>query len=344
MSISIVTGRNCLAIFFFIALLFMFDSAQAAELVIHMSPKGNDQSDGLSKNSAVASLQVAIDKALASPKNRYSQLRVMVAKGEYTSQYVVLNNKLDGRPLSIMGDGNQKQVSVMGNGGQRPVFNGYGKGGTWLSIKAGSIAETKCKVSGLEITNYVTAISIQSDRNVKGHFAGKNEITNNIFRNIGQIAAPGAKPSTAVIRLVNSDNNLISGNKFINLRNIVQCPSLHAIYAAHDSTRNVISNNVFQDSCGDAIRFRDESHSNIVKNNTFIDAWDKSPVSDWYCDKSKTTSCTKASGECPSLNNVLEGNTVRSKSGKAPKIFIRRGYDETVHCPKKASDQRVIIR
>jgi hypothetical protein len=94
---------------------------------------------------------------------------------------------------------------------------------------------------------------------------------------------------------------VIKNNRFIHIKNRERCLLLHSIYVAHDSTKNVIEGNIFEDSCGDAIRFRDGSSANLVKDNIFIDAWDKAPVSDWYCDRDRRDDCTKATGECPSI-------------------------------------------
>lgn len=116
---------------------------------------------------------------------------------------------------------------------------------------------------------------------------------------IGKIAPAGALPSAAVLRLVNSDDNVIAGNRFIHIVNVDTCAELHSIYVAHGSTVNIIENKVSENSCGDAIRFRDRSDSNIAKNNTFIDSWAKALIPDGCCDRDRRNDCTK------STRNVL---------------------------------------
>jgi parallel beta-helix repeat protein len=184
-----------------------------------------------------------------------------------------------------------------------------GNGGTWLSLHAGS-GLSNIRISGLEITNYQTAISFNGQRENTTQWNGGNIIKDNIFSNIGQISKPDAKPSTAAIRLVNSDHNLITNNRFINIKNNDKCALLHAIYVAHDSTDNIIENNFFKDSCGDAIRLRDSSNNNIIRKNVFQMAWAKSPISEWHCDKKIRTDCTKKTGEYPSISNQVIGNKI----------------------------------
>ena len=111
---------------------------------------------------------------------------------------------------------------------------------------------------------------------------------------IGKIAPAGALPSAAVLRLVNSDDNVIAGNRFIHIVNVDSGAELHSIYAAHGSTGNINENNVSENSCGDAIRFRDRSDSSIVQNKAFIDSWAKALISDWYCDRDRRNDCTKS--------------------------------------------------
>jgi len=123
----------------------------------------------------------------------------------------------------------------------------------------------------------------------------------------------------------------------------VQCSLLHAIYLAHNSTDNIIDGNSFDSGCGDAIRFRDSSHRNIVKNNIFRDFWDKSAISDWYCDGKTRVDCTKYNGECPSLNNVVDTNQfVARRFGNVPQT-LTYGSDIPNGCSKNQSDVRFIV-
>ena len=119
---------------------------------------------------------------------------------------------------------------------------------------------------------------------------------------------------------------------------------LHALYVAHGSTENVIEENLFENSCGDAVRFRDRSDNNLVRNNRFVDAWSRSPVSDWFCNPAQRSNCTKEAGECPSMNNVVEKNQVTARSTPAAGVFVPYGGKPPAGCGVTRSSQRVIVR
>jgi len=143
---------------------------------------------------------------------------------------------------------------------------------------------------------------------------------------------------------VNSDDNVIASNRFVRIVNLEACARLHSIYIAHGSTGNVIEDNVFEDACGDAVRFRDGSHSNLVRGNTFIDAWAQAPISDWYCDREMRADCTKPTPECPSLNNVLDNNRVVARKLKPAPSFVSFGEDFRSTCSSHADDKRFVIK
>jgi len=310
--------------------------AIAAGLSIYVSPSGDDANDGLSATKALVSLQRALDVALATPEESATSVRILVAEGSYLKQTAATKGLPGGREM---------QIRPLNNDSPRPQFDGGGNGGTWLTLRSAAGNPSKIGVYGLEIVNYKTAISLNGNRDDTAKWNGENVIRNNVFKNIGQIARDGGKPSTAAIRLVNSDRNTIFRNKFINIRNRERCALLHAIYVAHDSTDNVIEENTFEDGCGDAIRFRDASHRNIVRGNRFVDAWDKAPVSDWYCESEKRNDCTKLAGECPSINNVLENNQVVPRKIKGVPLSLTYGADAPLQCGKLGkSDFRFIVK
>jgi hypothetical protein len=330
MSIYVHFPAVCLLLFLFIA-----SPVCAEDMVIHMAPSGSDNHDGMAPERAVLSLDKSLKIAASIKDPKVKRVKIAVAKGVYRGQTATTFGVSGGRNLIITSDNPSAG---------RPKFDGDGKGGTWFTLRNSSGKPTNIRIVGLEITNYHTAITLNGILDSKNASNGGNEIRNNVFNNIGQIAQPASKPSTAAIRLVNSDNNLITQNTFINIRNVEKCGLLHAIYVAHDSTGNTISKNTFQNSCGDAVRFRDRSNNNSVVNNTFIDSWDKNPVSDWFCDSTKRNDCTKISGECPSINNILEANRVVSKKMKPTEIFHPYGADANQLCPAKSDDKRVIIK
>lgn len=308
---------------------FLTRSGYSAELTIHLRADGDNQADGLTDATAVASLQVAIDLALAKAGPSDDSFRIRVSPGDYIAQRAMIPGVPDSRPLVITSDEGDRA---------RPRFDGGGEGGTWLMLKSASGKPTRLTVAGLEIANYVTAISLNGSRTSESTSNSHNVIRNNVFRNIGQIAFPSGKPSTAAVRLVNSDNNEIRGNRFINIRNITGCPALHSIYIAHYSTDNRISQNVFDGGCGAAIKVRDASNNNRIDNNDFLNQ-EQPVLLDSFCDKNTRDDCTKEKVECPSWNNKFYGNRMAMLGKRASLSPVKAvGDNRPSGCPNPEQD------
>ena len=297
--------------------------AVAADLEVFLAPNGDDGATGMVKTEPVATLQAALRIALTHESEHFDHLRIVVAPGVYQGQHATIHGRSTDRPLVIMPESDIKE---------RPRFDGAGQGGTWLTLASESGRPTRITVAGLEITNYVTAISFNGNREDTDASNGHNVVRNNIFRNIGQIAFPSGPMSTAAIRLVNSDHNEISHNKFVTVRNNQGCGALHAVYIAHNSDDNLIANNIFDDGCGSTIKVRDASSANRIVENSFVRQ--EAPVfEDSYCDKSTRTDCTKKGPECPSQDNEFRNNTVRIAANKnAKKPFYVKGSDRPPAC------------
>ncbi|MCG9077541.1 right-handed parallel beta-helix repeat-containing protein [Laribacter hongkongensis] len=294
--------------------------ASAYDVNIHVSPNGNDAREGGSEVDAVSSIGRAMKLAEAAPAGT-TQAKIILTPGTYKGQTV-----------RTRGNGNDVPILITNGSGGRAVFDGDGKGGTWLTLEPRGGNPSNIKIKSIEVRNYETAIDVRGNRNNPSAWAGGLEIRDCWFANIGDIARADAVPSTAAIRLVNSDRNVIAGNWFSHIQNRQRCVLLHSLYIAHGSTDNLVEGNTFDDSCGDAIRFRDEANNNVVRDNTFIDAWSRSPVSDWFCNQGQRNDCTKASGECPSENNLLENNKVVSRKRDRPTLFMSYGGDPPSGC------------
>lgn len=213
-----------------------------------------------------------------------------------------------------------------------------------MTLKPRAGKPSNIHIKHIEVINYETAIDVRGNRNDPLIWAGGLTIRDNRFANIGDIARADAPPSTAAIRLVNSDHNVIEDNQFTHIRNNKLCGLLHAIYVAHGSTENLIAGNTFEDSCGDAVRFRDDSGDNIVRANKFIDAWSRSPVSDWFCNPAQRSNCTKKEDECPSYNNLIEKNEVMARNLPLPTIFIPYGGKTPAKCQPVIPTKRAVVR
>ena len=86
---------------------------------------------------------------------------------------------------------------------------------------------------------------------------------------------------------MNSDDNLIRNNHFVDIYNVYpgggQDNSLHAVYNAHMSDRNVISHNRFHNVASDPVDVRDDSRDNRIVRNLFTRTGKNAALIDWYC-------------------------------------------------------------
>jgi hypothetical protein len=320
-------------IFKALLLLFLFffqtGTGYPIDLIVYLKPDGNDQADGLTRDTALASLSIAIDRALQKADAGHDSLRISVAPGVYRGQRSTTKGSSEGKALVI---------SPEREGGERPRFDGNGKGGTWLTLENSGGKATRLTIEGLEITNYLTVISLNGKRTSEAASNSRNVIRNNIFRNIGQIADPAAEFSTAAVRLVNSDDNQITNNRFINIRNINRCGLLHAIYIAHYSTGNYIAENVFDGGCGATIKVRDRSSNNVIVNNDFVNQ-EASVFLDSFCNKDLKDNCTKKDAECPSWNNEFRQNRLSRLGKKALASPVKTlGSNQPSGCPRPSSE------
>lgn len=328
---------NLLKTLFLGTLAWNIGAALADDVTIYVSPHGNDTSKGRNEADAVASIERAVKLAEALPAGT-TQANIIIAPGTYKGQSFITR-----------GNPNDVPILITSGAGERAIFDGGGKGGTWMNLKPRGGNSSNIKIRRITVTNYETAIDVQGNRNNPSIWAGGLEIRDSKFSDIGDIARADAPPSTAAIRLVNSDRNVIAGNKFVRIQNNKLCGLLHALYIAHGSTENLIQDNSFEDSCGDAVRFRDGSGDNIVRSNRFFDSWSRSPVSDWFCNPADRKEkggkeCTKEAGECPSYNNLIENNKVTARNYPPAVIFMSYGGKPPADCVPTGSAQRAIVR
>jgi hypothetical protein len=316
------------------ALLLALATAHAADTMVYMKPGGNDQASGKSEAEAVGTLQIAVKRVLALPVDVGGSRKVMILQGTYLAQTVVVADLPDDEPLILTG---------AAGAAQRPVFDGNGKGRTWLRLDSSTGKTTRLTIEGIEVANYVTAISLNGNRQALGNFNAENVIQKNLFRDIGQIAFPSGKPSTAAVRLVNSRNNRITENSFLNIRNNSGCGALHAIYIAHYSSGNLIGGNTFDGGCGAAVKTRDSSGSNLIKENRFIDQTEPAFL-DSFCNKDLRQDCTKETSECPSWGNEFVNNTMAKLGPKARKApVLVAGPDWVAGCPAPQAGRRRLL-
>jgi len=278
------------------------DAGPSGPLQLYVAPDGDDTRDGLSEATAVLSLGRVHELLEALRPER--DVEVRIAPGTYHGQTVSWRYHHPEREIRFMPLGDERD---------RPVFDGCladgsCPGGTWLRLRVSSGARTNLHFRYLRVQRYQTAISLDGNRNDPAASNGGNTIFGCYFDRIGNVFAPSLDPSTAAVRLVNSDDNRIENNHFVDVVNTRSGGLIHALYVAHLSDRNTIARNRFLRSTGDPVRLRDYSNDNVITDNRFIRVGTHAGYTDWYCDHDARTDCTKPTPECPSWNNQFRDN------------------------------------
>jgi hypothetical protein len=267
---------------------------------IYVASDGNDTYSGLQKSEPLASLEKALKLAQKMPLKE-KRVIISIEAGDYmVTKGHRIRGRLDNKPIWIIGTQQKGKITHF-----LPKSSSCM---TWLTLKNSSGKSSSLLIENLTIDSFCTAISLNGNRDDQKKYNGGNIIRNNTFIHIGSMLKN--KYSTAAVRLVNSKHNIIENNRFLGIRNRYKCKLLHAIYLAHFSSHNIIRHNTFTDLCGSVIKFRDRSNDNIVEDNYFYGFENTSAIQEWYCNKNKNRKCTKKLGECPSVRNVLEDNTI----------------------------------
>ncbi|KAI1153850.1 pectin lyase fold/virulence factor [Nemania diffusa] len=269
---------------------------------LYMSPSGSDSNTGASATTALQTLKGVLAKVTATKPT--DAVNIVVAEGTYLSQSVIWTY-FTGQPITF---------APPAGAATKPVFDGVGTGLTWFTMgdSASASVPTNLHFASLTVTNYWLGLDLGRDKAPGNSF---NSVRGMLFERVGAFytrGLPNAK-GYAALRLRQSSNNTIAGNRFHGVKNSAAADSdgdgvledltgyIHAIYAAHDARSNVISDNEFSQVTGDAVRTRDGSDDNLIEGNTFVAAGKYSAYSDWIDD---------TGDECPSHGNRFKDNTV----------------------------------
>jgi FG-GAP-like repeat len=266
------------------------ESDEAPALQIFVSPGGNDDDNsGLSPQDPILTLKKAqeiIDSHDTEEQPLLGRVEVRIAPGRYHAQTVTWTQTHAERTIVFM--------PVHGPTTPRPVFDGcppQGEcpGGTFFTLDHDAGQRTNVHFEYIRVENYQWAVVLQGNRNAAGASNSNNRIYGCYFYRIGNLFNPSLSRSTAVVSLVNSDDNLIRNNHFIDIFNVTDegepsgDNSLHAVYNAHMSDRNVISYNRFQSVASDPVDIRDNSRDNLIVHNIFTRTGNNAAAVDWYC-------------------------------------------------------------
>jgi hypothetical protein len=301
---------------------------EPAAFELFLAPDGLDSNDGRSLSTPILTLARA--QQILAATSPAADVRIRVLPGRYHAQRVSWTYTRPGRRIIF-----EAFDPLL----PRPVFDGCEAdgscpGGTWLRLPFSGGRQTNLEFRHLRFENYQTAISFDGNRNSETGFNGGNVISGCYFYRIGNVFNPSLAPSTAAVRLVNSKDNIIENNDFVDVINTTSGGLIHAIYVAHLSDRNFIVQNRFINHSGDSVRVRDYSNDNLIFDNVFIRAG-ADGYSEWYCDQDVRDDCTKPSPECPSWHNEFRYNLlVSSWSGGALGTFRFHQGDSTTGCSK----------
>ncbi|KAI1424985.1 pectin lyase fold/virulence factor [Xylaria sp. FL1777] len=269
---------------------------------LYMSPSGSDNNSGASATNALKTLKGVLAKVTATKPA--DAVDIVVAEGTFASQSVTWTY-FNGQPITF---------APATGAATKPVFDGEGSGLTWFTMgdSADATVPTNLHFIGLAVTNYWLGLDLGRDKAPGNSF---NSVRDMLFERVGALYTHGLPnpKGYAALRLRQSSNNTIAGNRFHGVKNSDAADSdgdgvkedltgyIHAIYAAHNARGNIITDNEFNQVTGDAVRTRDGSDDNLIEGNRFITAGKYSAYSDWIAD---------TGDECPSRGNRFKDNTV----------------------------------
>lgn len=304
---------------------------------VYMSTSGSDANSGRSSSSPVHTLNRVQDIIRAAAPTCPTEVRI--EPGTYYGQRVDWTY-LSGHEIKFMPSD--------GTNAARPVFDGCSSAtgsctqGTWLTLSGAYGVQSKLHFWYIRVQRYSTAISFNGLRDDLSGYNGGNRIYGCYFDRIGNgwAGAESHSPSTAAVRLVNSDDNVIENNHFYNITNATSPGLLHALYVAHKSERNSIQRNAFERVSGDAIRIRDYSNYNIINQNRISQAGSHG-YSEWLCDSAQRTDCTLAT-ECRSYQNEFRDNTLDGTYSCQPmSTWVYYQTDYPANCTRAQLDPRL---
>ncbi|KAI1736373.1 pectin lyase fold/virulence factor [Xylaria scruposa] len=269
---------------------------------LYISPSGSDTNTGSSTTDALKTLKGVLAKVTSTKPA--DAVNVVVGEGTFVNQSVIWTY-FNGQPITF---------APPAGAATKPTFDGEGTGLTWFTMgdSADASVPTNLHFIGLAVTNYWLGLDLGRDKAPGNSY---NEVRNMLFERVGAFYTHGLPnpKGYAALRLRQSSNNTIAGNRFHGVKNSNAADSdgdgqnedltgyIHAIYLAHNARSNVITDNEFNQVTGDAVRTRDGSDNNLIERNRFITAGKYSAYSDWIDD---------IGDECPSHGNHFKDNTV----------------------------------
>jgi len=281
----------------------------AMAMKIYLAPDGDDTSDGSSPNASILTLNRAQQIVGAAAANQDVEIRI--APGIYYNQSVVWTFTMANHTITFM---------PLNDDGVRPVFEACKDTDPsdcqswWFRLNVQDGNPTNIHFEYIRVEHYLEGISFNGNRDDFAKSNSHNRIYGCYFYQMGNKHHPSSDNAYAVVRLKNSDYNLVRNNHFVECENTNGAGLLHALYLAHNADHNEIRKNRFYVQSGDAVRLRDYSNDNDIEENTFIKVGNNAGYTDWYC---TGVNCTKPTPECPSWDNEFRDNVLDGDYGCA---------------------------
>jgi hypothetical protein len=296
-------------------------TAAASPLYLYMAPNGNDANNGLSPSSAVQSLtgiQAIVKEHIDGGFS--DNIFVEIASGLYLDQWVEWTRTIPGHWITFEAI----------NPASPPLFDGSSLP-TQAWFAAINLGISQIQLRNLHVRNYVNAVAF--------HYSHHNELYGMKLEYIGGIGNGTA--GYGALHLRDSSDNSITNSHFIAIRpdpreGAGSCGGLHAIYAVDSSSRNTISGNWFEDSCGDGvIKLRNGAHDNLIAGNRFLHTGSATHI----------LKTTHQDDECMPLGNWFQYNEVCKGFFDQPMEFVGRAeYGKTPGWCEPETPDRVPYR
>jgi len=280
----------------FVLQLFFACSAAEAATDVFMHPAGNDASASpTSRTSPLRTLEGV--ESFLKAAGMQGDINVCIEPGIYQDQLTRWNYYPEDGSITFQpsyfcgsivipsGSGYHVMPRPVVDIDDRPIFDGRGtqpnEQGCW-DEGAWFVASNprNLRFIGLHVRNYQSGLFLTAGSPMQGN----NLVERSIFERIGTLWVPQFGTSPAAIDIVRSTDNIIRNNEFVQIENssaTLVCDGeagsgeadihMHALYIAHGSARNLITDNDMARVSGVAVKFRDGSGVNEMRRNTI--AW-----------------------------------------------------------------------
>ena len=318
------------------------DAAYAESVMqVYMSPTGSDMNDGLTIDTPVLTFTRVQD--VLEENNPDTDVEVRIKQGVYVDGQTSWTFFVAGHTISFMPVDYEYGMTATEFAG-RPIFRSDGTPGWWVYAQLPS--GHPGGVTGLRFYYLQVELYQAGGLLIHGRYktedgllvpatlgANGNTVYGMYFRKLGSKYSASIGYGYAGLDLINSSDNLVRANHFLNLENNPPYGSyIHGVYLAHGSSRNQVINNRFLSVSADAVRIRNGSSDNEITGNSFEKVGNQAYVIDWFCDGT----CVSGGSvqECGGYDNQIhDNNLISSYTGSTVPVYLLVPPGMTYHGP-----------